>query len=164
MIRKKITLVFSIISAILIIIAYFFPFLSTFYAGENHIYFLDGRVHIVEAGTITYYFLIPAEYTSSMFILNSTIFWIAGITLLINAALIFALKNKLTNIFSIFSGIMGALVIIIILIVYFTFSFVGAGITQIPELGFTLSLIGGLSAIGGGTIDIIKEKKSSITS
>ena len=81
--------------------------------------------------------------------------------MLINAALIFALKNKQTNIFSILSSIMGVLVIIIILIVYFTFSFVGAGITQVPELGFILSLIGGLSAIGAGTIDIIKEKRIS---
>jgi len=68
MIQKKFTLIFSLISIILIILAYFFPFLSTFYAGENHRYFLDGTVHVVEVGTILYYFLIPEEYATTKFI------------------------------------------------------------------------------------------------
>ena len=47
----------------------------------------------------------------------------------------------------------------IILIVYFMFP-LGVGITLVPELGFILSLIGGLAAIGGGMLDIIKVKRS----
>lgn len=159
MIQKKFTLIFSLISVILIILAYFFPFLSTFYAGENHRYFLDGTVHVVEAGTILYYFLIPEEFASTKFILNAIIFGIAAIALLTNASLIIALKKKKSNIFSILSIIVGGLVIIIILIVYFMFP-LGVGITLVPELGFILSLIGGLAAIGGGMLDIIKVKRS----
>ncbi|MHA2281737.1 MAG: hypothetical protein ACXAC5_12905 [Promethearchaeota archaeon] len=164
MIQKKFTLIFSIISGVLVIIANFFPFLSTFFAGENHRYFLDGKVEIIEAlGTIRYYFLIPGEFALTMFMLNSVIFWVAGIALFTNATLIYALKNRQTNKFSILSISGGGLLIIIILIVYFTFPFIGAGVTLTPDIGFILSLIGGLSSIGGGTLDIIKEKHTSIS-
>jgi len=159
MIQKKFTLIFSLISIILIILAYFFPFLSTFYAGENHKYFLDGTVHVVEAGTILYYFLIPEEFATTNFILNVIIFGIAAIALLINVSLIIALKKIKSNIFSIVSIIVGGIVIIIVLIVYFTFP-LGDGVTLVPELGFILSLIGSLSAIGAGVFDIIKVKRS----
>ncbi|MHA1988626.1 MAG: hypothetical protein ACW98D_18490 [Promethearchaeota archaeon] len=165
MIQKKFTLVFSAISGIMIIVAFFFPFLSTFFAGENHRYYSYGTVLIIEAlGTIRYYFLIPGEFALIMFTLNSIIFWVAGIALLINAVLIYRLKDRQTNTFSILSVIGGGLVIVLILIVYFTFPFIGAGITLTPDIGFILSLIGGLSAIVGGALDIIKEKKSAITS
>lgn len=162
MIRKKLTLIFSIASGILIITAIFFPIVSTFFAGENHRYYLDGTVLIIEAlGTIRYYFLIPGEFALIMFTLNSVIFWIAAITLLINAVLIYALKNRQTNKLCILSIILGGLVITIILIVYSTFPFIGTSITLTPDIGFVLSIIEGLSAIGAGTIDIIKEKRIS---
>ena len=63
--------------------------------------------------------------------------------------------------FCILCAIVGGLVITIILIIYFTFPFIGIGIALFPDLGFVLSLIGGLSAIGAGTLDIIKGKRTS---
>lgn len=159
MIRKKLTLIFSIISGILIIIAYFFPFLSTFYAGENHRYYLDGTIFIVEVlGTTRFSFLIPGEFISILFTLTSITFWITGIVLLIDAALIIGYKKRQTNIFCILCSIVGALLMILVIIVYFTFPFIGTGIILAPDLGFILSLIAGVSAIGAGIIDIIKEK------
>ncbi|MHA2037940.1 MAG: hypothetical protein ACW98X_16000, partial [Promethearchaeota archaeon] len=161
MIQKKITFIFSIISGVLIITAFFFPFLSTFYTGENHRYYSYGTVLIIEAlGTIRYYFLIPGEFALMMFTLNSVIFWVVGITLLMNAFLIYKLKNRQTNKFSITSVAGGGIVIIIILVVYFTFPFIGADITLTPDIGFILSLIGGVLAIVGGSFDIVKEKRT----
>ena len=161
---KVFTLIFSITSGILIIIAIFFPFVSTRFAGETHKYYLDGTVFIIEAlGTIRYYYLIPGEFILILFTLTTIIFWIAAIILLINAGLIITLflKKRQNNIFSILCSGVGCLVVVVILIVYFNFPFVGAGITLYPDLGFILSLIAGISAIGAGILDVILEKYTS---
>jgi len=158
------TLIISITSGILIIIAIFFPFLSTQWAGETHNYFLDGTVFIVEAlGTIRYYYLIPGEFALNLFTLASIIFLITAIIFLVNAGLIITLfiKKRHKQIFSILCCIVGCLVVVIDFIVYFNFPFIGAGITLYPELGFILSLIGGISAIGAGILDIILGKYTS---
>ncbi len=161
---KVFTLIFSITSGILIIIAIFFPFVSTRFAGETHKYYLDGTVFIIEAlGTTRYYYLIPGESILVLFTLTTIIFWIAAITLMIDAGLIITLfvKKRQNNIFSVLCSIVGCLVVVINLIVYFNFPFVGAGITLYPDLGFILSLIAGISAIGAGILDVILGKYTS---
>lgn len=67
-------------------------------------------------------------------------------------------NSNLNQFFLIFCCLVGCVAVIILLINYFTFPFKGVGITLVPDLGFMLSLIAGISAIGAGILDIIVSK------
>jgi hypothetical protein len=159
---KKLTLICNFILGILIIIANFLPFISTLFAGETHKYYLNGTIFIIEAlGTTRYSALIPGEFISIIFMTILVISWISAIILVINAILIAVIKKKQYNSSWLLSIVVGILVIVINLIGYFSFPFVGAGITLYPDIGFALTLIPGVAANGTGISEIIKRRSKS---